>query len=191
MGRWMNSRLTCIFTAFTAAGILACTSGCSWQSAAWSGGQAAYNLSKEDTFLRIKLDGHKAEQNAAKKAMTGWSNWKISEPVSCSPKLVFSIKKPEKLGRITTVIANIHQQFEADYSHQADFTIVPRDNTAEAQMKPDTEYDLSNPGGAFKVLDIRGNEIPSITMDPGKKYKLILTIKADHSESAAIEFKTK
>lgn len=175
----------------TLSAVLMSVIGCSWESAAWSGGQAAYNLSKEDTFLRIKLDGQQAKQNSAKKAATGYSNWKIHDQVSCSPKLQFAITKPEKLGRITMVSAQIHQQFQADYSHQADFVIVPRDNSAEAQMKPDTEYDLSNPGGAFKVLDVRGNEIPKITMDPGKKYKLILTVKADKSESASIEFKTK
>lgn len=170
---------------------LAASTGCSGTDAAFTGLQVGRNMSHEDTYLRIRLDGEQAEQNTLKKAATGYSNWKIKEQVTTTPKLAFTIKKPEKLGRITMVVVNIYQQFEADYSHQPDFTIVPRNNTEEAQMKPDTDYDLSNPGGTFKILDVRGNEIPKVDMHPGMKYKLLLTIKADKSETAAIEFKTK
>ena len=50
---------------------------------------------KSDTHLRIWLDGQKAEQNLAKKAAMGYSEWKVGEPVSTTPKLKFEIKDPE------------------------------------------------------------------------------------------------
>ncbi|MCG3128600.1 MAG: hypothetical protein CHACPFDD_03489 [Phycisphaerae bacterium] len=170
---------------------LAFLAGCSATGAAMTGAQVGLNLSKQTTYLRIKLDGKQAKENMAEKAMSGYSRWKIDEPVSTSPMLEFAIKDPDKLGRITSVIVSIYQAFEADYSHQADFTIVATDaNNPLAQMKPDTPYDLSYPGPGFKVLDVTGKEIPKVEMKPGVKYKAILSIRADKSESAIIFFKT-
>jgi hypothetical protein len=77
----------------------------------------------------------------------------VSEPVSTAPTLSFEITKPDKVGRITAVIVSIYQQFEADYSHQAEYTIVSRDaNSPEAQMKPSTSYNLGSPGAEYKVI---------------------------------------
>lgn len=164
--------------------------GCSGTGAAMTGGQMAWNLSKTDTYLRIWLDDHKAEQNTLKKAATGYSEWKIGDPVSTGPKLKFEITKPEKLGRITMVAINIFQQYEADYSHQAEYIVIAADtNSPEAQMKPGIVYDLSKPGDAFKVLDLNGKPVDGVKLKPGMKYKFVLTIKADKSETAQIEFK--
>jgi hypothetical protein len=166
--------------------------GCSGTGAAMTGAQLGLNLSKTDTHLRIFLDGEKASQNTAKKAATGYSEWKIKDPMSTEPKLKFEITKPEKLGRITMVAVAIFQQYEADYSHQAEFTVVPRDATsADAQMKPATEYDLGKPGEGFRVHDLRGKEVDGVHLKPGLKYKLVLTVRADKSETAQIEFKTR
>lgn len=166
--------------------------GCSATGAAMTGGQMAWNLSKETTYLRVRLDGQEGKENPLKKAASGWSGWKISDPVSTSPKLEYRITKPEKMGRITVVTVAIHQEFEADFSHQADFTIVARDtNNPDAQMKPDTEYDLSNPGQGFKILDVRGNEVPKVDMKPGMRYQVVLTVRADRSQTAVVEFRTK
>ncbi len=173
-------------------GSLACLTACSATGAAITGAEMGLNLSKTDTHLRIFVDDQKAEQNQAKKAVTGYSNWKVKEPVSTEPKLKFEIIKPEKLGRITMVSVSLFQQYEADYSHQAEFGVNAKDTTEpQAQMKPDTVYDLGKPGEGFKVTDLTGKTVEGVKLKPGLKYKLVLTVKADKSETAQIEFKTK
>jgi hypothetical protein len=172
-------------------GALVCAAGCSESGALSTTGNLAMNLAKSDTYLRVWLDDQKATENMAKKAAVGYSEWKVSEPVSTSPNLKFEVKKPEKLGRITMVTLSILQQFQADYSHQADYTVFSKDNDAEAQMKPDVEYALGQPGGKLSVINVEGKTVEGVKLDPGKKYKLVLTVKADKSETAQIEFKTK
>jgi len=164
--------------------------GCSGMGAGMEGAAAAMHLSHESTYLRIWLDGHKAEENTLKKAYSGSSDWKVHEQVSESPRMKFELTKPDKVGRITSVIVNIYQGFAADYSHQAEFTIVSRSMDPESQMKPDVEYDLGKPGAGFRVTNLTGQEVPGVTLKPGMKYKLSLTIKADKSENAQVEFKT-
>ena len=150
------------------------------------------NVVSKNSHLKVQLDGQQAKQNTLKKAATGHSNWTIKNQVNESPKLKYELENPDKFGRITMVAVSIFQEFGADFSHQAEYTIVARDgNNPQAQMKPDTEYDLGNPGSGFKVLDLTGKEVPGVKLTPGKKYSLQLTVKADHSETAAIEFKTK
>ncbi|MFO0972628.1 MAG: hypothetical protein U1A27_04185 [Phycisphaerae bacterium] len=166
--------------------------GCSDYGAGMTGARMAFNLSKHDTHLSLSVDGEPAEQNKLKKAVTGYSNWKVKSPVGVAPRLRFSIQDPGKLGRITMVLVSIYQEYEADYSHQAEFTVVARDtNNPDAQMKPDTEYDLGNPGGNFRVTNLTSQEVSGVTLRPGMKYKLLLTVRADHSETAQVEFKTR
>lgn len=171
--------------------ILATAIGCSGSSAGMTAARIGINLSKNDSHLRLYVDEEKAEQNTAKKAATGYSEWKIKEPVSTEPKLKFEIIKAEKLGRITMVAVSIFQQYEADYSHQAEYTIVSKSQEPNAQMKPDTVYDLSKPGDGFKVIDLTGKTVEGVRLKPGLKYKLVLTVRADKSETAQIEMKTK
>jgi len=165
--------------------------GCSASSAISTTGNMAMNLAKSDTYLRVWLDDQKAEQNLAKKAAVGYSEWKVSEPVSTSPRLKFEIKHPEKLGRITMVSVSVFQQFQADYSHQPDYTVFCKDTDAESQMKPGVEYALGQPGGKLNVINLQGKTVEGVRLDPGKKYKLVLTVRADKSETAQIEFKTR
>lgn len=149
------------------------------------------NITKKDSHLKVFLDGRQAKQNSLKKAATGYSNWTIKDQVSSAPTLKYQIENPDKFGRITMVAVSIYQEFGADFSHQAEFTVVARDtNNPQAQMKPDTEYNLGNPGSGFKVLDLTGKEVSGVALTPGKKYSLQLTVKADHSETASIEFKS-
>jgi hypothetical protein len=171
-------------------GALICAAGCS-AGTAMSAGSMAMNLAKSDTYLRVWLDDQKAEQNMLKKTAMGYSEWKVDQPVSTGPKLKFEIKKPEKLGRITMVSAGVFQQFQADYSHQPDYTVFTKSNSAEDQMKPGVNYNLGQPGGTLSVIDLQGKTVDGVKLDPGKKYKLVLTVKADKSETASIEFKTR
>ena len=171
---------------------IAVSTGCSGTSAAWTAGEVGLNLAKEENFLRVSLDGQKAEQNTLKKAALGHSEWKIKDPVSTAPTLNFEITKPDKVGRITWVSVNIYQAFEADYSHQAEFTILSEDDkNPEAQMRPNTNYNLGAPGAGFKVLNLTNQTVAGVKLVPGMKYKMLLTVKADKSETAAIHFKTK
>lgn len=170
---------------------LALACGCSWSSAAMTGGRMGLNLAKNDTHLRIFVDGLAAEQNKLKKAATGYSKWKVKDPIGTAPKVRFTITEPEKLGRITMVVLSIHQQFEADYSHQAEFTVVSSSQDPMAQMKPDTEYDLGSLPPGFKVMNLTGQQVGRVDLKPGLKYQMSLTVRADKSETAQVEFKTR
>lgn len=171
---------------------LAATGGCSVGSAVSTGAKFGMNLVRKDSHLKIWLDGQPAKQDKLRKAATGYSRFEVREPVSTSPTLRFEIEDPDKFGRITMVLAAIHQKFEADYSHQAEFTIISRDTSnPQAQMKPGTDYDLGAPGAELKVTDLYGKEVSGVTLTPGMKYMLVLTVKADKSESAQVYFQTR
>jgi len=186
----MYKRLMVMTTCLS--GVLLVASGCSGSGAASTGGRMTLNLLRKDSHLKIWLDGQQAKQDKLKKAATGYSRFKIKEPVSTAPKLKFEIEDPDKFGRITMVSFQIHQKFEADYSDHAEFVCVARDtNDPQAQMKPNVEYDLGKPGDQFKVIDFTSNEVEGVSLVPGMKYKLVLTVKADKSESAQIFFETK
>jgi len=163
--------------------------GCSGSGAASTGFMVGKNLARKDSHLKILLDGQAGKQSTLKKAATGHSRFEIKEPASTHPKLQFEIERPDQFGRITMVSLQIHQKFEADYSHQAEFTVLAKDtNNPQAQMKPGVEYDLGSPGPEFKVVNLRNEEVKGVELVPGMKYMLVLTVKADKSETAQIYF---
>jgi hypothetical protein len=150
------------------------------------------NLTGEKSLLKVSLDGQEAKQNTLAKAATGHSNWDIKDRVSSdNPKLSYKITNPEKMGRITYTVINITQEFQGNYSAQAEFIVAPRDNKPESQIKENVVYDLGKPPAFLKVMDVRGNEVKGVKLIPGKKYQLMLVQKADRSETANIYFKTK
>lgn len=166
--------------------------GCSAGSGASSGISIGQNLLRKDSHLKIMLDGQAAKQNTVKKAATGYSRFDVKDPVSTAPKLQFEIQEPDKFGRITMVSLQIHQKFEADYSDHAEFIVTAKDlNNPQAQMKPGLAYDLGNPGPDFKVMNYKSEEVKGVALQPGMKYMLVLTVKADKSETAQIFFQTK
>jgi hypothetical protein len=186
----MNKRLIAMTTCLS--GVLMLIAGCSGSGAASTGGRMGLNLMRKDSHLKVWLDGEEAKQTKWKKAATGYSRFKIKEPVSTAPKLKFEIEDPDKFGRITMVSVSLYQEFEADYSHQAEFTVIASDtNNPQAQMKPGVEYDLGKPGEGFKVLNLTSQEVEGVTLTPGLKYQLTLTVKADKSETAQIFLETK
>jgi hypothetical protein len=149
------------------------------------------NLSTTDSYLKISLDGQVAAQNQFEKA-TGHSKFKVAEPVGTSPRLKFEIVDPDRFGRITMVSVQIHQKHQADYSHLAEFTIFAANtNDPQSQMKPNTEYALGSPGSDFKVTNYKNETVGGVTLTPGVDYMLVLTVRADKSETAQIYFKTK
>ncbi|MBU0641523.1 MAG: hypothetical protein KKB50_21900 [Planctomycetes bacterium] len=185
----MVHRLTGMVALVACVGFLV---GCSGSGAAMTGGRMGFNLMKKDSYLKIWLDGEQGKQNKVKKAATGYSRWTIKEPTSTGPKLQFEIESPDRFGRITMVSLQIHQKFEADYSDHAEFIVVAKDtNNPQAQMKPGVEYDLGAPGEEFKVFNYKSEEVSGVELKPGVKYMLVLTVKADKSETAQIFFETK
>ncbi|MBI5866614.1 MAG: hypothetical protein HZB38_19275 [Planctomycetes bacterium] len=184
MKRW-------IAAALAASGLVALMAGCGVTGAASTGFRMFQNSERVDSHLKIMLDGQAATQDQFKKTVSGYSQFTISEPVGTSPTLRFEIIEPERFGRITMVTASIYQKFEADYSHQAEFTVYTKNNDPQAQMKPNTDYNLAGPTGQ-SVMDLYGKDAPGgVQLKPGMKYMLTLTVKADKSETAQIYFTTK
>ena len=167
------------------------TAGCSATGAAMSALRMGKNSSKKDSYLNIYLDGKLAKQDKLKKAYFGHAAFKIKEPVSTSPTFRFEFKDPEKFGRITGTNMQIHQEFEADYSHQAEFIVTPRGSGTDGLMRPDTDYSLGSAGGQFRVANFEGNETNGVTLKPGLEYMLVFTISGDRSETVQINFETR
>ena len=152
----------------------------------------AWNLSKDGSRLAVYLDGQEGKQDKLKKAWKGpaGTRFVIKEEVGTSPKFKYELKDPESFGRIVRVSMQIHQEFEGDFSHLADFVVYGKDNSEEAQMRPEQEYDLGNLTENFKVMDHRGNPVEKVDLVPGKQYRVVLTVQADKSETILVEFKT-
>lgn len=149
------------------------------------------NLAQKDSHIKLWLDGQVGKQSTLKKAALGHSRFKIDGATSTGPTLRFEIEDPDKFGRITMVVVSIHQKFESDYSHQAEFTVIARDsNNPQAQMKPGTDYNLGNPGPDFKTLNLTSQDVSGVTLRPGMEYMLSITVRADRSETAQVYFKT-
>lgn len=172
---------------------LAISSGCSGTSAAITGGKMLWNVSRDATNLNLYLDGQQGKQNKLKKAWKGpeGTRFVIKEPVSVSPAFKYEIKDPAKFGRINTVQFQIHQEFEGDFSHLAEFVVASKDNKEESQLQPDTEYKLGELHEKFLILDHRGNKVDKVALDHGKQYRIVLTVVADKSETLLVEFETK
>ncbi len=165
-------------------------SGCSATGAAMTGLNIGKNLSSKDSNLAIQLDGKAATQNMFKKATSGYSQWSVAGETSTAPTLRFDLSDPASFGRITSVMLQIHQKFEADYSHQAEFKVVAANtNDPQSQMKPGVDYNLGNLGSNFKVFNLTNQQVGGVTLQPGKEYMLVLTVVADRSESAQVYFK--
>jgi hypothetical protein len=148
------------------------------------------NLAGNKQYLRVSLDGYQSKENKLKKAIKGHTGWKISEPVGTSPKVRFEFSDPKKIGHITDTVITIHREFNGEYSHHAEFTVLPRDGSPASQLKAGQLYDLAKPPANIKVIDLRANEVSRVQLAPGVKYKLQLSIAADHSETAVVFFKT-
>lgn len=168
-------------------------SGCSATSAAMTGGKMAMNLKHEGSRLTVLLDGQEGKQNKLEKAWKGpqGTRFVIKEPVSTTPTFRYGLKDPASFGRIASVSFQIHQEFEGDFSHLAEYVVYGRDNTPESQMRPDTDYNLGALQSNFRVTDHRGNPVDRVDLKHGMKYRIVLTVVADKSETILVEFKTR
>ncbi len=171
--------------------MLMASSGCSATGAAWQAASIGKNLSKKDSYMSLSLDGLDAKQNKLKKGYAGYAKFKIKGTVSTAPTFMFSFADPTKYGRITGTNMQIHQAFEADYSHKAEFVITPRGSGEESLMKPDRAYNLGSIGSEFNVMDFEGNSVGGVTLKPGMDYMLVFSISGDRSETMQVHFSTK
>lgn len=181
-------------TKLTVAAILGgmvAAAGCSATGAAMQTLRMGKNASEKDSHLNIYLDGKLAKQDKLKKAYFGHASFKVKEPVSTSPTFRFEFKDPEKFGRITGTSMQIHQEFEADYSHQAEFIVTPRGSDTDNLMRPNTDYSLGSAGSEFRVANFAGNETNGVTLKPGVEYLLVFTVSGDRSESVQVKFETR
>ena len=169
-------------------GLLVGISGC--VGAAMGGARMVGNMMKDKNYLRVSLDGKEGKQKAFKKALAGHSEWKIKDSVSTAPTLRYRMLKPERFGRITFTTISIYQEFRGKYSSQPEFTISSQDSRPEHLIQADENYDLGNLPAWLKVTDVRGDPVDGVTLIPGMKYQLQLTVKADRSETANVYFET-
>ncbi|MHC4445051.1 MAG: hypothetical protein ACYTF1_18910, partial [Planctomycetota bacterium] len=174
-----SGKLLCAIGLIMTMGML---TGCS-PSSAITVGKMGLNLVKSGSKLKVMLDGEKGKQNPLKKAWKGpkGARYVVKEPVSTSPVFRYILKDPDKFGRIATVVLAIHQEFEGDFSHLAEFIVHGKDNTAESQLKPDTDYNLASLHENFKILNHRGDPVDQVKLIPGLQYRLVLTVAADRS----------
>jgi len=169
----------------------ACLSGCSAQGAAWTSVRIGKNILKKDSYLRIWLDGHEARQSKLKKAYFGYASFKVRETVSTRPTFKYEFIDPKRFGRITGTNMQIHQEFEADFSHQPEFIVFPRKDDAEHLLKPGVEYDLGHVSPQLKVLNFEKQDVDGVELRPGMDYLLVFTVSGDRSETVQVLFSTK
>ena len=186
----MNKRLLASFTVFSA--ILIVASGCSATSAVWTAGKVGLNLSKKDSYLKIWVDGNLATQNKLKKGFMGHAAFKVKETVSTRPTFKYEFIDASRFGRITGVSMNIYQEFEADFSHQAEFTIYPADSKdSESMLQPGNTVNLGSMPSNYKVEDFEKQTVSGIELKPGLDYMLVFTVAADRSETVQILISTR
>ena len=116
----------------------------------------------------------------------------VTEALGAAPKRQFEIIEPDKFVRITMVSLQIHQK-------SAGRLLGPcrirgdRQEFERLRGPDEAEHDL-RPRRARPELqsdDYKGEEVPGVQLNPGMKYMLVLTVKADKSETAQIYFETK
>ncbi|RMF83457.1 MAG: hypothetical protein D6744_04615 [Planctomycetota bacterium] len=185
----MNKKLYACLGAIV---FLAATAGCSATGAAWEGFRIGKNLAKKDSYLRIWLDGNEAKQNKLKKGYFGYASFEVKGKVSTKPTFKFDFIEGKNFGRITSTNMQIHKEFEADYSHQAEFVIYPANpNDSTTLMKPGVEYPLGAMPSNMKVMNFEKQTVPGVELQPGLEYLLVFTVAGDRSESVQVLFNTK
>lgn len=187
----MSRRATMLCMVLPAAVLF--STGCSATSAAFTAGKVALNLAEEGSRLTVWLDGQEGKQDTLKKAWKGpkGTRYVIKEPVSTSPTFRYAMEEPESFGRIAGVTLQIHQEFEGDFSHLAEYVVHGHDNTSESQLRPNTDYNLGSLQSNFRIADHRGSPVDRIALQPGRQYRLVLTVTADRSETILVEFETR
>ena len=172
--------------------LLATSTGCSVTGVAFEGVRVGKNLSEKDSYLRIWLDGNEAKQNKLKKGYFGYASFEVKGKVGIKPTFKFDFIEGKNFGRITGTNMQIHKEFDADYSHQAEFVIYPANsNDSMSLMKPGTDYQLGAMPGNMKVMNFEKQTVPGVELQPGLEYLLVFTVSGDRSESVQILFNTK
>lgn len=172
-------------------GLLLAAGGCSATSAAMETFRIGKNVAKKDSYLKIWVDGHPAEQNALKKAYFGHASFKVGETVSTRPTFKFDFIDPSKFGRITGTHLAIYQEFEGDYSHQAEFTINPVGTGTDNLMRPNIDYNLGAVPPTLQCMNFEKQTVPGVELKAGVDHLLVFTMTGDRSETVQILISTK
>lgn len=160
-----------------------------------SAGSTAFGMFKNtrqnrlDT--RIFLDGQEAKRNEMMQAARGSSKWKIKEPVSTSPAFRFELKDSATTGRISNTTLVLYKKVGGKMSSQAEYTVVSNSTEAGGQMQPGQNYTLTNPGAGFRTSDWQNKQVAGMNLEPNTEYMLQFSIRADQSETAQVQFKTR
>lgn len=149
------------------------------------------NIMRKDSRLIVHVDGMPAEQNKLKKGAMGYAKFKVKGTCSTSPSFKFDFDDPTKFGRITSTNMQIHQAFEADYSHQPEFTIYPATQDSNQLMKPGTVYNLGALPSNMKCMNFEKQPCTGVTLKPGMDYMLVFTVAGDRSDSIQVLISTK
>lgn len=166
---------------------LATVTGCSM----WDAVRVGKNLSKKDSHLVVYVDGMPAEQNKLKKGAMGYAKFKVKGTCSTAPTFKFEFDDATRFGRITSTNMQIHQAFEADYSHQPEFTIYPAGNDSNNLLKPGVVYNLGSMPPGMKCMNFEKQEVGGVNLKPGMDYMMVFTVAGDRSESMQVIFSTK
>ncbi|HPF37891.1 MAG TPA: hypothetical protein P5081_06970 [Phycisphaerae bacterium] len=181
----MNKRM--MGMALLSIGLAGAGLGCSAGSA-FSVGK---NLMRKDSRLQVWIDGMPAEQNKLKKGAMGYAKFKVKGTCGVSPSFKFELDDPTKFGRITSTNIQIHQAFEADYSHQPEFTIYPASQDSNLLMKPGTVYNLGALPSNMKCMNFEKQPCAGVTLKPGMDYMMVFTVAGDRSDSIQVILSTK
>jgi hypothetical protein len=185
----MNKRLLASFAVFSC--ILVAAAGCGVGSAI-TAGRMGLNLAKKDSYLKIWVDGHEATQNKLKKAYFGYASFKVKETVGTRPTFKYEFIDASRFGRITNVSMQIHQEYEGDFSHQAEFVIYPADsNDSESLLKPGNTTNLGSMPSNYKVMNFEKQTVSGIELKPGLDYMLVFSVAGDRSETVQILISTR
>jgi len=179
MKRMMHvTAMLCAFALLSGCEMLEKVTGDSAKSPACTSSQTA---DRPEQNVKVWLDG--------KEAIPGEVRCSISSAVSASPKLKYEITAPEKMGRVTSVMINIFQEFDGKPSGQASFIVIAADtNNPDAQMAPGEAYDLGAPGDFLRIMDGQGNALEKLVFESGMKYYMNFVVAADQSETVQVEF---
>lgn len=141
--------------------------------------------------VRIWIDGQPAQPVPTATISPGISNWRVSRPVSTSPRLRYDVTN-SRLGRPNTVSVGIFRQGrDGTASPQAEYSIYSTDPDAQAEIRPGVEHALGSPRGKIGIQNASNKTVEGVRLAPGQKYLLVLNVKGNQSETAQVEFVTR
>ena len=149
---------------------------------------APAETAEEATHIEMTIDGQHVGKDVGR---TGYGQFEIAKPVSVAPTLQFSYTDKGYFGKVSSTIINLWKVNPQGEAQQCEFIVAPADNRPESAMKPDTDYNLGAPPDTLKVMDVNGQPVKGVQLQPATKYKLVFVVSGDKSETINVAFTTK